>query len=79
MIEPIIISGRWHIVPNDLQNVSLDEVILLSRNKTLKKAYKYVKNNKIKNCIILIQGERFIDAHDQEGKYFDIDICIKSF
>ena len=79
MIESIILSQRSHIIPKNLHNISINEVILKTREMILEDAEQYVEKHNMQNFIILIQGERLIDAHDQEGKYFEIDICIKSF
>ena len=79
MIESIILSQRSHIIPKNLHNISINEVILKTREMILEDAAQYAEKHNIQNYIILIQSERLIDAHDQEGKYFDIDVCIKSF
>ena len=79
MIESIILSQRSHIIPKNLHNISINEVILKTREMILEDAEQYAEKHNIQNYIILIQGERLIDAHDKEGKYFDIDVCIKSF
>ena len=79
MIESIILSQRSHIIPKNLHNISINEVILKTREMILEDAAQYAEKHNIQNYIILIQSERLIDAYDQEGKYFDIDVCIKSF
>ena len=79
MIESIILSQRSHIIPKKLHNISINAVILKTREMILEDAVQYAEKHNIQNYIILIQSERLIDAHDQEGKYFEIDICIKSF
>ena len=79
MIESIILSPRSHIIPKNLHNISINEVILKTREMILEDAAQYAEKHNIQHYIILIQSERLIDAHDQEGKYFDIDVCIKSF
>ena len=79
MIESIILSQRIHIIPKNLHNISICEVISKTREMILEDAEQYAEKHNLQNYIILIQGERLIDAYDKEGKYFEIDICIKSF
>ena len=73
------ICNKCYIIPKNLHNISICEVISKTREMILEDAEQYAEKHNLQNYIILIQGERLIDAYDKEGKYFEIDICIKSF